>query len=129
MQVYYGTGRRKTAIARVRVSPGDGTITVNSKTVKDYFQNLEILLKKIHQPFELTNTLGQYNVVCKVNGGGISGQAGAITHGISRALLGVDIAHRPVLKKAGMLTRDSRMKERKKYGQRGARARYQFSKR
>ncbi|GAB6099880.1 30S ribosomal protein S9 [Halanaerocella petrolearia] len=125
---YLGTGRRKTSTARVRLLPGDGKIVVNDKPLSDYFgrDSLEQIVK---QPLEITNTDGTFDVAINVDGGGVSGQAGAIRHGISRALLKVDDAHRDVLKKAGFLTRDPRMKERKKYGRKKARKSPQFSKR
>lgn len=125
---YYATGKRKNAIARVWLTPGSGAILVNDRALDDYFGRRTSRMV-IMQPFELTQTLGRYDVLVKVRGGGLSGQAGAIKHGISRALLEVDTALRSVLKKAGFLTRDSRVKERKKYGKRGARASFQFSKR
>ncbi len=125
----YGTGRRKSSVARVRLYPGTGSITINGRNMDDYF-GLETLKLIVRQPLELTNTLGSFDIVVRVNGGGVSGQAGAIRHGISRALLqsGNDIV-RPMLKKEGLLTRDSRMKERKKYGLKAARRAPQFSKR
>ena len=125
---YYGTGRRKTSVARVRLVPGEGNFVVNGRTLPDYFsrKTLELIVK---QPLNLTETLDKYDVLIKVAGGGPSGQAGAVRHGISRALLLVDGEYRASLKKAGFLTRDPRMKERKKPGQPGARARFQFSKR
>ena len=126
--VFYGTGRRKTSTARVRLIPGTGKIVINNRDFSVYFGR-KILKMIIEQPLVLTETLGKYDVVARVRGGGYSGQAGAIRHGISRALLQVNPDFRPILKKAGFLTRDPRMKERKKYGQRGARARFQFSKR
>ena len=126
--VYYATGRRKSAIARTWLKPGKGIIMVNEKPVDDYF-SVAAAKAMVVQPLILTNNLGSYDVVIRVLGGGINGQAGAIRHGITRALLQVDPDLRPALKKAGFITRDSRVKERKKYGQRGARARYQFSKR
>ena len=126
--VYYATGRRKTAIARTWLRPGNGIIMVNEKPVDDYF-SVAAAKAMVVQPLILTNNLGSYDVMIRVLGGGINGQAGAIRHGITRALLQVDPDLRPALKKAGFVTRDSRVKERKKYGQRGARARYQFSKR
>lgn len=126
--VYYATGRRKTAIARTWLKPGNGTIMVNEKPVDDYF-SVAAAKAMVVQPLILTNNLGSYDVMIRVLGGGINGQAGAIRHGITRALLLVDPDLRLALKKAGFITRDSRVKERKKYGQRGARARYQFSKR
>lgn len=126
--VYYATGRRKTAIARTWLRPGKGIIMVNEKPVDDYF-SVAAAKAMVVQPLILTNNLGSYDVMIRVLGGGINGQAGAIRHGITRALLQVDPDLRLALKKAGFITRDSRVKERKKYGQRGARARYQFSKR
>ncbi len=126
--VFYGTGRRKTSTARVRLVPGTGKIIINNRDFSDYFGR-KILKMIIEQPLVLTETIGKYDVIARVRGGGYSGQAGAIKHGISRALLQVNPDFRPILKKAGFLTRDPRMKERKKYGQRGARARFQFSKR
>lgn len=125
---YYSTGRRKTSVARVYLKPGEGRILINKKDADDYLMR-ETLKMIIMQPFELTGTTGQFDVNVNVNGGGISGQAGAIQHGISRALLKVSDEYRKPLKKAGYLTRDAREVERKKYGQRGARARFQFSKR
>ena len=125
---FYGTGRRKKSVARVRVYPGNGNITINGKDVDEYF-GLETLKLIINQPFGVTNTTGKYDIVANVNGGGISGQAGAIRHGVSRALLLADDTFRPALKKAGFLTRDPRMKERKKYGLKAARRAPQFSKR
>ena len=126
--VYYATGKRKTAIARTWMKPGKGVITVNDRELDDYFRvgtAKTILL----QPLVLTNTLDSFDIRVKVIGGGISGQAGAIRHGITRALMMVDPDLRQSLKRAGFVTRDSRVKERKKYGQKGARARFQFSKR
>ena len=125
---YYGTGRRKSSVARVRLVPGTGKITVNKRELNEYFgrQTLELIVK---QPLVLTNTLEQYDVVATVAGGGPSGQAGAIRHGVSRALLEVDGELRQGLKKAGFITRDPRMKERKKYGLKKARKASQFSKR
>ena len=113
--IYYGTGRRKTSVARVRLVPGQGNITINRRSMDDYFglQTLELIVK---QPLELTGTTSAYDVIVSVKGGGHTGQAGAIRHGISRALLEVDADYRKVLKSAGLLTRDPRMKERKKYG-------------
>jgi len=125
---YYSTGRRKTSVARVYLKPGEGRILINKKDADEYLMR-ETLKMIIMQPFELTGTTGQFDVSINVNGGGISGQAGAIKHGISRALLKVSEDYRKPLKKAGYLTRDAREVERKKYGQRGARARFQFSKR
>ena len=128
MAEHYGTGRRKTSTARVHLRPGTGNITVNRRTFDDYFGN-EVLKMVIRQPLSLTETADKFDVVVTVDGGGPAGQAGAIRHGISRALLMYNIELRKRLKKAGLLTRDPRMKERKKYGQKGARARFQFSKR
>ena len=126
---YYGTGKRKSAVARVWLAPGSGKITVNSHPAEDYITATEASKGMIHQPLQLTNMLNKLDVTINVSGGGICGQASAIRHGISRALLEYNPDLRSVLKKAGLLTRDSRIKERKKYGQRGARARFQFSKR
>ena len=125
---YYGTGRRKSSVARVRLVPGTGKITINKRELNEYFgrKTLELIVK---QPLNLTGTVEQYDVIASVEGGGPSGQAGAIRHGISRALLGVDEELRQPLKKAGFLTRDPRMKERKKYGLKKARKASQFSKR
>ena len=125
---YYGTGRRKHSVARVRVYPGSGVITVNGRGIDDYF-GLETLKLIVRQPLAATETADKFDVIVNVHGGGVSGQAGAIRHGISRALLHADIEYRPVLKKAGFLTRDPRMKERKKYGLKAARRAPQFSKR
>ena len=125
---FYGTGRRKSSIARVRLYPGSGKITINGRDIDDYF-GLETLKLVINQPFGVTNTVGKYDIVANVKGGGISGQAGAIRHGVSRALLLADDSYRTLLKKAGFLTRDPRMKERKKYGLKAARRAPQFSKR
>jgi len=125
---FYSTGRRKTSVARVYLKRGEGRILINKKDADEYLMR-ETLKMIIMQPFELTGTTGQFDVSVNVNGGGISGQAGAIKHGISRALLKVSDEYRKPLKKAGYLTRDAREVERKKYGQRGARARFQFSKR
>ncbi len=124
----YGTGRRKHSVARVRVYPGTGSITINGRDIDDYF-GLETLKLIVRQPMTLTDTLGKFDIVCTVAGGGVSGQAGAIRHGLSRALLQHSDEMRPILKKAGLLTRDSRMKERKKYGLKAARRAPQFSKR
>ncbi len=125
---YRGTGRRKKAIARVRLVPGTGKITVNKRDLEDYikYETLRVLVK---EPLMITDTMGQYDVLVSVKGGGYTGQAGAIRHGVSRALLQVDSELRPILKKAGFLTRDPRMKERKKYGLKKARRASQFSKR
>ena len=125
---YYGTGRRKDSVARVYLRPGKGNIVVNKRPVEDYFGR-ETLKMVLRQPLELTDSLENFDIFIKVRGGGLSGQAGAIRHGISRALLLALEESRDVLKKAGMLTRDSRKVERKKYGQPGARKKYQFSKR
>jgi small subunit ribosomal protein S9 len=125
---YYGTGRRKHSVARVRLVPGEGKILINRRDISDYF-GLETLKLIVKQPLSLTQTLGKYDVLVNAHGGGIAGQAGAIRHGISRALLKADPALRPVLKKEGFLTRDPRMKERKKYGLKAARRAPQFSKR
>ncbi|MCI5500607.1 MAG: 30S ribosomal protein S9 [Lachnospiraceae bacterium] len=125
---FYGTGRRKSSIARVYLVPGNGKITINKKDMDNYF-GLETLKIIVRQPLEATNTTDKYDVIVNVHGGGFTGQAGAIRHGISRALLTVDEDFRPILKKAGYLTRDSRMKERKKYGLKKARRAPQFSKR
>lgn len=125
---YYGTGRRKHSVARVRVYPGSGTITVNGRSIDDYF-GLETLKLIVRQPLTLTDTVEKFDIVATVAGGGVTGQAGAIRHGISRALLQSDAELRAELKKAGFLTRDPRMKERKKYGLKGARRAPQFSKR
>ncbi|TDI80138.1 MAG: 30S ribosomal protein S9 [Caldithrix sp.] len=121
-------GRRKEAVARVRLVPGEGKVTVNKMPLLDFFKR-ETLKMIIEQPLELTETLGKYDISANVNGGGLSGQAGAVRLGIARALLKIDEEYRPKLKQAGFLTRDPRMKERKKYGQPGARKRFQFSKR
>lgn len=125
---YYGTGRRKTSTARVHLRQGTGQITVNDRPLDKYFAN-DVLKMIIKQPLSLTETGDKFDIVVVVDGGGPSGQAGAIRHGISRALQLYNTELRKRLKKAGLLTRDPRMKERKKYGQRGARARFQFSKR
>ena len=125
---YYGTGRRKTSTARVFLRPGSGSISVNSRGFDEYFPN-EVLKMIIKQPLSLTETVDKFDILVTVDGGGPSGQAGAIRHGISRALQVYNTELRKRLKKAGLLTRDPRMKERKKYGQKGARARFQFSKR
>ena len=124
----YGTGRRKSSVARVRLVPGTGKIVINDREIDDYF-GLETLKVVVRQPLVATDTLGKYDVIAKVTGGGFTGQAGAIRHGIARALLTIEEEYRPVLKAAGFLTRDSRMKERKKYGLTAARRAPQFSKR
>jgi len=125
---YYGTGRRKKSIARVRLVPGEGVIRINDRDLEEYF-GLATLKVIVKQPLTLTNTLSRFDVLCSVKGGGYTGQAGAIRHGIARALLLADEELRPELKKAGYLTRDPRMKERKKYGLKKARRAPQFSKR
>jgi len=125
---YYGTGRRKSSVARVRLVPGEGRIVVNSRDIKEYIPSAA-LIEDIKQPLNLTETAGSYDVLVNVSGGGYAGQAGAIRHGISRALLEADPEYRASLKRAGLLTRDARMKERKKYGLKGARRAPQFSKR
>ena len=125
---FYGTGRRKKSVARVRVYAGSGKITINNRDIDDYF-GLETLKLIVRQPLALTGTADKFVIVCNVQGGGVTGQAGAIRHGLSRALLQYDENLRPALKKAGFLTRDPRMKERKKYGLKGARRAPQFSKR
>ncbi|MGJ9460377.1 30S ribosomal protein S9 [Oceanobacillus sp. CF4.6] len=125
---YYGTGRRKSSTARVRLIPGTGNTTINGRDARDYFP-YETQLLILNQPLVTTETQGTYDVLVNVHGGGFTGQAGAIRHGISRALLEADPEYRPSLKSAGFLTRDSRMKERKKYGLKGARKAPQFSKR
>lgn len=125
---YCATGRRKTSVARVRLSPGTGEMTVNGDSLEEYFPR-ETLVMLIKQPLECVEALGKYNVRARVSGGGMSGQAGAVRLGIARALVKVDEEMRSVLRRAGYLTRDPRMKERKKYGQKGARARFQYSKR
>ena len=126
---FYGTGRRKSSVARVRVYPnGTGAITINGRDIDDYF-GLDTLKLIVRQPMELTETVGAFDIVCTVTGGGVTGQAGAIRHGISRALLQYNAELRPTLKAAGFLTRDPRMKERKKYGLKAARRAPQFSKR
>lgn len=125
---YYGTGRRKSSVARVRVYEGSGKVTINNRDIDDYF-GLETLKLIVNQPLELTGTAGKFDLVCNVSGGGVTGQAGAIRHGLSRALLQFNEELRPALKQAGFLTRDPRMKERKKYGLKAARRAPQFSKR
>ena len=125
---YYGTGRRKTSVARVYLTPGTGNIVINKRSIDEYF-GLETLKVTVRQPLVATETLDKFDVMVNVYGGGFTGQAGAIRHGISRALLKADPDYRPVLKKAGFLTRDPRMKERKKYGLKAARRAPQFSKR
>jgi small subunit ribosomal protein S9 len=125
---YYGTGRRKTSTARVYLRPGAGEITVNRRPFDSYFPN-EALQMIIRQPLRMTDTLGKFDILITVDGGGTAGQAGAVRHGITRALMEYNADLRPSLKKAGLVTRDPRQKERKKYGQKGARKRFQFSKR
>jgi len=127
-EAFYATGRRKTAIARVWLTPGSGVIKINKRDIDNYFGRATSKMF-IRQPLEATETIGRYDVFVNVCGGGLAGQAGAIRHGITRALMDLNATFRPVLKKAGYVTRDPRKKERKKYGQRGARARFQFSKR
>ena len=125
---YYGTGRRKTSTARVYLRPGSGNIVVNKREFNSYFPN-EALQMIIRQPLTLTDTIGKFDILVNVDGGGTAGQAGAVRHGITRALMEFNADLRPTLKKAGLVTRDPRQKERKKYGQKGARKRFQFSKR
>ncbi len=125
---YYGTGKRKDAIARVWIVPGTGTVTVNDRPAAKYLGRL-VLQRLIQQPFEVTENVGRFDVIARCKGGGISGQAGAIRHGISKALLEANPDLRPTLRKLGFLTRDPRVKERKKYGRKGARRGFQFSKR
>ena len=127
-KTYYATGKRKSSIARVWMKSGGGKVTVNEQELDRYFA-LETAKVMVFQPLELTNTLGQFDISVTVHGGGIKGQAGAIRHGITRALLTVKDEFREILKKAGLITRDPRVKERKKYGQKGARKRFQYSKR
>ena len=126
---YYGTGKRKTSIARVHLRPGTGEFRLNDRNLDDYFGGTEALKQIVKQPFAITETLDKFDVLATVRGGGVCAQAGAMRHGISRALCEYDIELRLSLKKAGFLMRDARIKERKKYGQKGARARFQFSKR
>ena len=125
---FYGTGRRKSSVARVRIIPGTGNVTINGKDMSEYF-GLETLKMIVTQPFGVTKTEGTFDIICTVKGGGVSGQAGAIRHGVARALLQAADEYRSPLKKAGLLTRDPRMKERKKYGLKAARRASQFSKR
>jgi small subunit ribosomal protein S9 len=125
---FYGTGRRKSSVARVWLRPGNGKVTVNDRDLDNFF-SLDTARMMVFQPLELTGTMGQFDIAVTVDGGGIKGQAGAIRHGITRALLTVKGEFRDGLKKAGLITRDSRSKERKKYGQKGARRRFQYSKR
>ena len=126
---YYGTGKRKSSIARVHLRPGTGEVNLNARPMDEYFGGLEALKMIVRQPFAATETAEKFDVVATVDGGGVASQAGAIRHGISRALCVFDIELRKKLKKAGFLTRDARAKERKKYGQKGARRRFQFRKR
>ena len=126
--IYYATGKRKSAIARTWLTPGSGEISINNRSFEDYFP-VETLRTELLEPFKLTNTAGSFNVKVSVKGGGIAGQAGAVRHGITKALILTDPDLRLPLKKAGFVKRDPRVKERKKYGQHGARARFQFSKR
>ena len=128
LKSFYGTGRRKHSVARVRLYPGSGNVTINGRSIDDYF-GLDTLKLIVRQPLELTETGAQFDIVCTVAGGGVTGQAGAIRHGVARALLQFNAEFRPALKKAGYLTRDPRMKERKKYGLKAARRAPQFSKR
>ena len=125
---FYGTGRRKKSVARVRLYPGTGAITINGRDIDDYF-GLDTLKLIVNQPFGVTNNMGKFDIIANVRGGGISGQAGAIRHGLARALVQADENNKPALKAAGFLTRDPRMKERKKYGLKAARRAPQFSKR
>ena len=125
---FYGTGRRKKSVARVRLVPGNGKITINGRDIDNYF-GLETMKLVVNQPFGVTNTVGKFDIICTVQGGGFSGQAGAIRHGVAKALLQSNAELRTALKKAGFLTRDPRMKERKKYGLKAARRAPQFSKR
>ena len=126
---YYGTGKRKTSVARVHLRPGSGEIQLNGRSLDEYFGGHEALKMLVRQPFAVTETLEKFDVLAILGGGGVASQAGALRHGISRALCEFNLELRKRLKKAGFLTRDARIKERKKYGQRGARRRFQFSKR
>jgi small subunit ribosomal protein S9 len=126
---FYGTGKRKTSVARVHLRPGSGEFQLNDRNLDEFFGGHETLKMIVRQPFTLTETIGAWDIVATVAGGGVASQAGAIRHGIARALCDQNIEHRKRLKKAGLLTRDARKKERKKYGQKGARRRFQFSKR
>ncbi|MBF6614789.1 MAG: 30S ribosomal protein S9 [Chloroflexi bacterium] len=126
---YYGTGRRKSAVARVRLYPGNGQILVNSKSTEDYFGGRALYQQMVNQPLQLTDSIGKFNVTVKVLGGGVTGQAGAVRHGLARALIQADVAFRPALKKAGLLARDAREKERKKVGLKRARKAPQYTKR
>ncbi|WP_045221670.1 30S ribosomal protein S9 [Desulfonatronum thioautotrophicum] len=127
-EFFYGTGRRKSAVARTRIYPGSGQILVNNRPFDEYFPRATLQMI-VRQPLNLTKTLGKFDIKATVDGGGVAGQAEALRHGISRALLAFDLELRPTLKRAGLLTRDARIKERKKYGLRSARARFQYSKR
>ena len=126
---YYGTGKRKTSVARVHLRPGTGEYRLNSRDLDDYFGGIESLKQIVKQPFAITETMDKFDVIATIRGGGVSAQAGAMRHGIARALCEFNGELRLRLKKAGFLRRDARIKERKKYGQKGARARFQFSKR
>ena len=126
---YYGTGKRKTSIARVFLRNGSGEVTLNDKAMDDYFGGHEALKMVVRQPFAITETTGKFDVVATIDGGGVVAQASAVRHGITRALCEFNAELRKKLKKAGLITRDARIKERKKYGQKGARRRFQFSKR
>jgi small subunit ribosomal protein S9 len=128
-QKHFATGKRKTAIARVRMEPGEGKFVVNDRQLEDYFAGMSAQIAAIKQPLEMTDTAGKYDIYANVMGGGMTGQAGAVRHGIAKVLLAIDPAVRTILKRALMLTRDARKKERKKYGQKGARKRFQYSKR
>ncbi len=127
-EYFYGTGRRKSSVARTRLYSGSGQILINGRPYQDYFPRATLQMI-INQPLKLTQSVGRFDIKVNVHGGGLAGQAEAVRHGISRALLGVEQENRGILKKAGLLTRDARIKERKKYGQRGARAKFQYSKR
>jgi small subunit ribosomal protein S9 len=129
VQTFYATGKRKTSIARVWLMPGSGSAVVNDRSLDEYFGGLNLLKARLQEPFEVTNTMGKYNLKITVVGGGLSSQADAMRHGVARALQKADPAMRAPLKKAGMLTRDAREVERKKYGRPGARKRFQYSKR
>jgi small subunit ribosomal protein S9 len=126
---YYGTGKRKTSVARVHLRPGNGEMKLNEQSLEDFFGGHEALKMLVRQPFAVTETADKFDVLAVVHGGGVAAQAGALRHGISRALCEFNLELRGRLKKAGFLTRDARIKERKKYGQKGARRRFQFSKR
>jgi small subunit ribosomal protein S9 len=126
---YYGTGKRKTSVARVHLRPGNGEIKLNDRNLEEFFGGHEALKMMVRQPFAITETADKFDVTARLHGGGVASQAGALRHGISRALCEFNLELRKKLKKAGFLTRDARIKERKKYGQKGARRRFQFSKR